>query len=123
MKSQRGDENMKQKSTYFDNYKIFGISTLAFYGASILLIILTSIFWELDGNIYYYIYDVLAYAMGIISWLAAIFSGIWFLITVIWCIVIAIKDKNPKVFLHPLVIINILLNICYPLGWIIYFIP
>ena len=112
---------MKQKSTYFDNYKIFGISTLAFYGVSILLIILTSIFWELDGNIYYYIYDVLAYAMGIISWLAAIFSGIWFLITVIWCIVIAIKDKNPKVFLHPLVIINILLNICYPLGWIIYF--
>ena len=114
---------MKQKSTYFDNYKIFGISTLAFYGASILLIILTSIFWELDGNIYYYIYDVLAYAMGIISWLAAVFSGIWFLTTLIWCIVIAIKDKNPKVFLHPLVIINILLNICYPLGWIIYFMP
>ena len=112
---------MKQKSTYFDNYKLFGISTLLIYGLSILLIILTSIFWRLDGNIYYYIYDVLAYAMGIISWLAAVFSGIWFLITVIWCIVIAIKDKNPKVFLHPLVITNILLNICYPLGWIIYF--
>ncbi len=112
---------MKQKSTYFDNYKIFGISTLVFYGVSILLIILTSIFWELDGNIYYYIYDVLAYAMGIISWLAAILSGVWFLITVIWCSVIAIKDKNPKVFLHPLVITNILLTIFYPLGWIIYF--
>lgn len=121
MKSKRGDENMKQKSTYFDNYKIFGISTLAFYGASILLIILTSIFWEFDGNIYYYVYDVLAYLMGIISWLAAVFSGIWFLITVIWCIVIAIKDKNPKVFLHPLVIINILLNICYSFRLIIYF--
>lgn len=121
MKSQRGDVNMKQKSTCFDNYKIFGISTLVFYGASILLIILTSIFWEFDGNIYYYIYDVLAYLMGIISWLAAVFSGIWFLITVIWCIVIAIKDKNPKVFLHPLVIINILLNICYSFRLIIYF--
>ena len=107
---------MKHKSTYFDNYKIFGISTLVIYCVSILLIILTSIFWELDGNICYYIYDVLAYTMGSISWLAAVLSGIWFLITVIWCIVIAIKDKNPKVFLHPLVITNILLNICYPLG-------
>ena len=112
---------MKKPRTCFDNYKIFGISTLAFYGVSILLIILTSIRWELEGNIYYCMYDVSAYLMGIISGLAVIMSGAWHIVTVIWCIVIAIKDKSARVFLHPLVIINILLTIFYPLVWIIYF--
>jgi|GEM_PF-2032410 len=102
---------MKQRSTCFDNYKIFGISTLVIYGVSFLIFFVSQIGIEYSGFMHYGSYDDLVLVTLLCCLSCAIHSVIWFLITVIWCIVIAIKEKSAKFFVHPLVITNIVLTV------------
>lgn len=109
---------MKKQSRYFDSYKIFGISTLVIYGLSFLFFLFCQIFF--DG--YHYSYDDLVLVTLLCCFICALYSVIWFLVTLIWCIVIAIKQKSIRIFFHPMVITNLVIMVYCTVSVVCYFI-
>ncbi len=113
---------MKQRSVYFDEYKIFGVSIVAFYGLMALDIAVNIVFSVIVGMFDNFVtdsfnkfYETVLTTTGIATFIAVIISVLLFLIVMIWCTVISKKDKETKIFSHPLVIINLILTIAYPL--------
>ena len=65
--------------------------------------------------------DLLTTILGLLLPLSCMLSLVWFVITLVWCIVIAKKEDDKRVFLEPAIVVTNLINIVNFI-WILSFI-
>lgn len=106
---------MKTTSEKFENLKNFCIATLSFYCITFVLFVFAAICWLIQGGLSLQLYEVFMMAVGLLFPVGAVLSVLWLLITVIWCAVICKQEQTVKYFFKPLIIINLILEIIFPL--------
>ena len=106
---------MKTKSENFESLKTFCIATLSFYCITFGLFVFVAICWLIQGGLSLQLYEICMMAVGLLFPVGALLSVLWFLITLIWCSVICKQEQHKKYFSNPIIIVNLILEIIFPL--------
>lgn len=103
---------MKTNNNIPEGLKTFCYTIWIFMGAVISLFVLSLLCWEFSLS---RLYDFVVTILAIVFYLSIVLPFVWVLITVIWCMVIAKKENNKKIFFHPAVVITNVISIIYAL--------
>ena len=103
---------MKMNNNIPDGLKTFCYTIWIFMCAVIGLLALSLLCWEFSFS---WLYDFVVMLLGIAVYLGIVLPFVWILITIIWCVVIAKKENNKKIFFHPAVVITNVISIIYAL--------
>lgn len=105
---------MKMNGNIPRRLKNFCRSVWIFTGTEISLFLLVTSCEKISTGKFY---DILCSIVYVFWCISCNLPFAWILITVIWCVVIAKKDNNKKIFFHPAVVVTNVIS----LGYIIYF--
>ena len=107
---------MKKNDNIPNGLKTFCHTVWIFLGAVAGLYLLVVLYEQLPLGLFNgWLYDFLGMILGIILFFSIVLPFAWILITVIWCVVIAKKENNKKIFFHPAVVITNVMSVIYAL--------